>query len=88
MDGLTASKVVKQEADGEREDVDTQPRGYHSKGLVWVCSTSVNLKLKFRVWGKQTLSYQWFMMVVVYVDFIYIFTDISLWEGTLQRSTL
>lgn len=34
MDGLTASKVVKQEVDGEGEDVDTQPLGYQGKGLV------------------------------------------------------
>lgn len=34
MNGLTASKVVKQEIDGEGEDVDAQPLGYQGKGLV------------------------------------------------------
>lgn len=47
-EGPTASKVVQQDVDGEREDVDTQPRGYHGKGLVWVCSMAVNLNFEFR----------------------------------------
>lgn len=39
MDGLTASKVVIQEVDGEGEDVDKQPLGSQGKDLVWVCLT-------------------------------------------------
>lgn len=82
MREITGSRVVKQEVDGEGEDVDTQPLSYRGKGLVWVyfCSVKLNLNNLFKnnretlIWGnkpKASWSYD---------------TFISLWDGTLQSA--